>query len=151
MKIQNNSSRNLKRIAANLYDLLIAIAIFMLSGFMISSIMLLILHQFSLITSIKELNENSTYRYIFNKILLLWSSSWVIYFYIWFWSKGQTVGMKAWRIILTDNKMNTISKKTALIRLCWSLFGVGNLFIFFNKNKLALQDYMTDTKLTIIK
>ena len=55
--------------------------------------------------------------------------------------------MKAWNIALVSENNKLISKKTAFSRFCWSLFGIGNLAMFFNKEKMALQDYMTKTKL----
>ena len=141
---------HLSRIMAGIYDLMLAIGIYMVSGFFIIILLITLLIQLNIINSVADLNSNQEYRKIYYTIIQLWSAFWTIFFYIWFWAKGQTLGMKAWKLILTDNNMQPISKSKALSRFCWSLFGLGNILMFFNKEKLTLQDYISNTKITKI-
>lgn len=82
----------------------------------------------------------------------LWKLSWVGFFFVYFWAKsGQTLGMKAWRLRLQNQDGTRITKTTGLKRLLPTLFGLGNLTVIFDrKNKLSLQDRVTDTEVVVL-
>lgn len=62
-------------------------------------------------------------------------------FYGLFWSRGgQTLGMKAWRLRVQNTNNQAISFRQAVIRFFASLGGLGNLWVLFSTEKLALQD-----------
>jgi len=62
-------------------------------------------------------------------------------FYSLFWSRGgQTLGMKAWRLRVQNTNNQAISFRQAVIRFFASLGGLGNLWVLFSTDKLALQD-----------
>ena len=64
---------------------------------------------------------------------------------------GQTLGMKAWRLRLQNNDGSCISKMTGLKRLLPTLLGLGNLVVIFDrKNKLSLQDRLTNTEVVVL-
>lgn len=65
---------------------------------------------------------------------------------------GQTIGMKAWDIKLSNNKNRPISLLQSLQRIIGGIlgfltFGFGYLYIYFNKNNNSLADLLSDTKL----
>lgn len=41
-------------------------------------------------------------------------------YFVWFWSKGQTLAMKTWNIRLVDQNNAPISQRQALVRYCLS-------------------------------
>ena len=74
-------------------------------------------------------------------------------FYGWFWTHGgQTLGLKTWSYQVLTIEQQPITWKQAFCRFCfgflsWALFGLGFLWIFFDKNKLALHDRFSKTRL----
>ncbi|MGZ8191298.1 MAG: RDD family protein [Methylococcaceae bacterium] len=75
------------------------------------------------------------------------------FFYGWFWTHGgQTLGLRTWKIkVLTFNRQ-TISWQQALVRfltaiVSWGFFGLGFLWILFDKNKLSWHDHLSQTTL----
>ncbi|MGI8740131.1 MAG: RDD family protein [Gammaproteobacteria bacterium] len=75
-------------------------------------------------------------------------------FFGWFWTHGgQTLGMSTWRFRVIQNNGATITWSQALLRLLtaaisWLLFGAGFLWCLFNREKLALHDIVSGTRLT---
>ena len=67
-----------------------------------------------------------------------WCIGWVCVFFIYFWSKkGQTLGMRAWRLRVQNLDGSLLKKRTAIKRLLPTLLGLGNLTVIFDrKNKL---------------
>lgn len=74
-------------------------------------------------------------------------------FFGWFWTHGgQTLGLKTWRIILISESGNAVNWKQALIRyiaslICWLTIGVGFLWCYTNKERLAWNDIWSKTRL----
>ncbi len=77
----------------------------------------------------------------------LWTIISFLYF-AYFWTKrGQTPGMHVWKIKAITHLGTPMSWKNALYRYVFSLFGFGLLWIIFDKQKLALQDRLSNTHL----
>ena len=90
---------------------------------------------------------------IFYSVLIYtWNLAWVSYFFVFFWTRsGQTLGMKAWRLRVQNLDGSLINKMTAVKRLLPTLLGLGNLTVIFDrKNKLSLQDRLTNTEVVVI-
>lgn len=74
-------------------------------------------------------------------------------FYGWFWThKGQTIGLKAWKLRLQTLEGQPLTWKHALIRflaalLSWGLLGLGFLWLLVDKNNYTLHDYLSKTRL----
>ncbi|MBU2894048.1 RDD family protein [Colwellia sp. D2M02] len=142
-----------RRFASWVYDLLIIIAIFMLSGYVCVALFVLLDH-LGLINIVRndfDIDWNAShvmYRIAFNS----WGVAWVCGFFIYFWSrKGQTLGMRAWRLRVQNLDGSLISSKTAIKRLLTTLFGLGNITVLFDrKNKLSLQDRLTTTEVVVL-
>ena len=84
---------------------------------------------------------------------LFLKSLWLILSFLYFgyfWTKrGQTPGMKVWKIKVVNNNNALISWTESLIRYITALFGLGLLLIPFNKPRQAIQDILSKT--TLIK
>jgi uncharacterized RDD family membrane protein YckC len=76
------------------------------------------------------------------------------YFFVWFWVNNDgTLGMKTWKIKISDNQGKKITYKKAIIRfnisiLSISLFGFGFFLSIFHKEKKCLHDIISKTVLT---
>ena len=75
-------------------------------------------------------------------------------FFGWFWTHGgQTLGMRTWRLRVIQKNGGTVTWAQALLRflsaaISWLLFGGGFLWCLFNREKLALHDIVSGTRLT---
>mgnify|MGYP005989168415 CR=1 FL=1 len=142
-----------RRFGSWIYDLLIIIAIFMLSGY-ICVALFVALDAAGLISIVRSgfgIDWNAThptYKVAFNA----WCVAWVCGFFIYFWSKkGQTLGMKAWRLRVQNLDGSLMSKTTSIKRLLPTLLGLGNILVIFDrKNKLSLQDRLTNTEVVVL-
>jgi len=142
-----------RRFGSWIYDLLIIIAIFMLSGYVCVALFVALdaMGLISIARSGFGIDWNAThlaYKVAFN----FWCVAWVCLFFIYFWSKkGQTLGMRAWRLRLQNRDGSLLSKTTAIKRLVPTLLGLGNIFVIFDrKNKLSLQDRVTNTEVVVL-
>ncbi|MCW8833065.1 MAG: RDD family protein [Colwellia sp.] len=142
-----------RRFGSWVYDVLIAFAVYMVAG-AVSFLLFNMLIRFGVISMqgfehAIDLQRSS----IFYSILIYgWNIAWVSYFFIFFWAKsGQTLGMKAWRLRLQNQDGTRISKLTGLKRLIPTLLGLGNIAVIFDrKNKLSLQDRLTQTEVVVL-
>jgi uncharacterized RDD family membrane protein YckC len=142
-----------RRFGSWIYDLLIIIAIFMLSGYVCVALFVAldVMGLISITRSGFGIDWNAThiaYKVAFNS----WCLAWVSLFFIYFWSKkGQTLGMRAWRLRLQNLDGSLLSKTTAVKRLLPTLLGLGNLTLLVDrKNKLSLQDRLTNTEVVVL-
>lgn len=124
-----------RRLAALIYDLFVLAAILLLG-----TLVLIICNHGHAITP-----NNHWYQFYLLSLLLL--------FYLGFWYyRGQTLGMAAWRIRLVAANGNKINFYQALARFCLLLlnlvfFGLGFIWLLIAKNKLAFYDRYSGTKI----
>lgn len=143
----------IRRLASWVYDLLLAIAVYMVAGavgfFIFATFAYFGLVDMNGQTHLIEAQQSS---FLYSTIIYAWNLGWVSYFFIYFWAKsGQTLGMKAWRLRVQNQDGTLISKTTGMKRLLPTLMGLGNLFLFFNwANKLSLQDKITKTEVVVL-
>ncbi len=142
-----------RRLGSWVYDVLIAFAVYMVAG-AVSFLLFNILIRFGVISMqgfdhAIDLQRSSI---IYSVLIYGWNIAWVSYFFVFFWAKsGQTLGMKAWRLRLQNQDGTRISKTTGLKRLLPTLLGLGNLTVLFDrKNKLSLQDRLTNTEVVVL-
>lgn len=76
----------------------------------------------------------------------------VLWFYLYFWLKGgQTLGMRAWRLLLVQIDGNAITLRQGLIRLATALAGLGTLWILVRyKQKQTLQCQLSNTQVVLL-
>jgi uncharacterized RDD family membrane protein YckC len=139
-----------RRLAAMIYDTLVATAVGMLSA-LVFQITCLILFQ----TQILDNGGIENYMDYFQSSELLkllaniWVAVWVTAFFLWFWKHGgQTLGMRAWRLKIYNLKdEHNISYPRLIVRLVSSLLGLGTLLVLIDfKNKQSLQDRVANTE-----
>ena len=142
-----------RRFGSWVYDVLISIAVYMLAG-AISFFIFNLFIKYGVIDmqgfehSI-DLQRSSL---LFSGLIYGWNLAWVSFFFVYFWEKsGQTLGMKAWRLRLQNQDGTRITIMTGIKRLLPTLLGLGNLTVIFDrKNKLSLQDRVTNTEVVVL-
>ncbi len=74
-------------------------------------------------------------------------------YFCWHWTKGrQTLGMRSWYIYVVTESNTTLNWKQASLRFTAALIslvilGLGFVWALFDKQKLALHDRLSKTKL----
>jgi uncharacterized RDD family membrane protein YckC len=155
--MQSNVSQRagfFRRLAAMVYDSLIAIAIGMLSALIIIGVLTALLENDILskqgYAHVSDLIRENLF---YTSVIQIWVIFWICSFFLWFWKHGgQTLGMRAWRIrIYNLCPDEPVGYKRLVVRLLSSLGGVGTLLVLFDvKNKLALQDRLTRTEVLFL-
>jgi len=142
-----------RRLASWLYDVLLAIAVYMTAGAASFLIIYSLVH-FGVFDQqgYEHLIDAINNTYWLKWPHRLWMLGWVSFFFIWFWAKsGQTLGMKAWRLKVQNLDGSLISKTTGVKRLLPTLLGLGNLAVLIDRqNKLSFQDRLTDTEVVLL-
>ncbi|MBV7314485.1 RDD family protein [Shewanella sp. NIFS-20-20] len=141
-----------RRLGACIYDLLLAVAVYMLAGAIGFGIFTALVNLGLISMGAHQhvadlLNQTPLYHSLYQGYLALI----IAMFYSLFWSKGgQTLGMRAWRIKVQHPNGQTLSFITAFARVVWSLLGLGNLRILLSADKQALQDKMTRSEVVVL-
>jgi uncharacterized RDD family membrane protein YckC len=139
-----------RRLAAMIYDALVATAVGMLSG-LIFQVVVLILFQTELLENggfenyMDYFQSSDTLQLIANA----WVALWIMGFFLWFWKHGgQTLGMRAWRLKIYNLKdEGNISYARLFLRLVMSFLGLGTLLVLLDvKNRQSLQDRVAQTE-----
>jgi len=142
-----------RRFGSWVYDVLIAIAVYMFAG-AIAFLLFNLLIKFGTINmqGFEHAIDLQRSSIVYSTLIYGWNIAWVSFFFVFFWSKtGQTLGMKAWRLRLQNPDGTRINKVTGLKRLLPTLLGLGNLTVLFDrKHKLSLQDRLTNTEIVVL-
>lgn len=132
----HNPAHLLRRLGAVCYDTLLLIAVLFVAGLPLPLIP-------------ESLRFDPWVRYATLIYLLLVS----FVFFGWFWTHGgQTLGMRAWRIRVIDNRQRELTWKLAWRRFAWSiiswaLLGTGFLWSLFDSERRTLHDRFSGTRL----
>ena len=142
-----------RRLAAIIYDTLVAVAVGMCAA-MVMLVGLLLLTENGLIDNLgfEHFSDVIQHSIIYQSILQVWVAIWVIGFFLWFWRNGgQTIGMRAWRLRLFSTSNQPLGYGRAFVRLICSLGGLGTLLVLFDiKHKQSLQDRIASTEMLVL-
>lgn len=139
----------LRRIAAGVYDLFLAMAIYVIAGF-VGNFIFIVWMKLGWVQGVDDFSQLNQFPEQLHGLYVWlrgWCFFWVVYFYIWFWQRGQTLGMRAWRLRLQYVDGAHLSRKDALVRFFWSFGGLGNLLIWCRSDQRALQDCLTASEI----
>ena len=75
----------------------------------------------------------------------------IFYSYFWIANKGQTTGMQAWKIQLVTVDETELNIKKTMLRclistISFACFGMGYLWVLYDKDNLSWSDILTKTK-----
>lgn len=143
-----------RRLAAMVYDALIAVAVGMLAALVITAILTALLENDVLSKQgyehVSELIQGSFY---YSLVIQIWVALWVVGFFLWFWKHGgQTLGMRAWRLrIFSLHEDKPIGYGRLMLRLVSALGGLGTLLVLIDfKSKQSLQDRVAGTQILVL-
>ena len=142
-----------RRLAAMVYDLLVAVAVGMCAAMVMLLTMLLLVENNILNNQgYEHFSELIQHSFSYQLILQVWVVLWVVGFFLWFWRNGgQTIGMRAWRLRLFSTSERPFGYRRALLRLICSLGGLGTILVLFDfKSKQSLQDRLANTEILVL-
>lgn len=139
-----------RRLSAITYDLLVVCAIWMFA-MAVALAAVTLLAKAGLI-SLQGYQDEAEYIQRHAIWFQLYSTACIMWFYVYFWVKaGQTLGMRAWRMLLISADGKPLTKRQAFIRLLASLGGIGNFWLWIRWGKgLALQDQVAGTIVVVL-
>ena len=140
----------IRRFAAMMYDWLILAALWM-AAMALALLLVALLNSIGII-SLANYTDHADFIAQHKIWFQLYSVMWFFWFYLYFWCRGgQTLGMRAWRLLLIQQNGKAISFKQSLLRAVTALLGVGNLWLWLRWGKgLALQDQLTGTQVIVL-
>lgn len=143
-----------RRLAAMIYDSLIAVAVGMLAALVFIGILTVLLENDVLSKqNYEHVNELIQASFVYKLSIQIWVTLWVAGFFLWFWKHGgQTLGMRAWRVRLFNlYEDRPIGYGRLILRLIFSLGGLGTLLVLFDvKSKQGLQDRIAGTQMLVL-
>lgn len=143
-----------RRLAAMIYDALIAVAVGMLAALVFIGILTALLENDILSKQgYAHVNELIQASFVYKLAIQIWVGLWVAGFFLWFWKHGgQTLGMRAWRLrIFSLHEDKPIGYARLLVRLVFSLGGLGTLLVLVDfKSKQSLQDRIAGTQMLVL-
>ncbi len=144
-----------RRLAAMIYDALIAVAVGMLSALIIVGVITALLENEVLSKQgYEHVNELIQASFAYQLVIQVWVGVWIAGFFLWFWKHGgQTLGMRAWRLrifnLRDDDK--PIGYGRLIIRLITALGGLGTLLVMLDfKGKQSFQDRLAGTQVLVL-
>ena len=154
MNIELTSAGLFRRLAALFYDALVVLALEIIASGTVIAVMfalhtLHLLHYSPYLDAADMLDHHPILHPLFTLYLgMVWG-----YFFVFFWTRsGQTLGMRAWKIqVCNHHDGQKVSRKQAITRLVLSCFGMTNLSVLFNAQKLALHDKLSKTRVIVIQ
>ena len=72
-------------------------------------------------------------------------------YYLWFWCRsGQTPGLRLFSLKVQSLDGSPLKVGQALVRMFTSAFGLGNLLVPLDRNKLAFQDHWGECEVVVL-
>ena len=146
----------IRRLAAMIYDALVAVAVGMLAALVITAVITALLESDVLSKQgYEHVNDLIQGSFEYKLVIQVWVVLWVAAFFLWFWKHGgQTIGMRAWRLRmfnLHDDNIKPLGYGRLFIRLLASLGGLGTLLVLFDfTSKQSLQDRIAGTQVLVL-
>ena len=139
-----------KRLLAIFYDVLIVFFIWLILSFIIQQIIIqlelttLKQAQISAEETILEIPSDSNIAVALQVFLAATN----FFYFGYYWTKrGQTLGMKVWKVKAVTQEGGLMSWGHAIKRYAFALLGLGLVWILIDKERLALQDKLSGTRL----
>ncbi|MGL4206611.1 MAG: RDD family protein [Aeromonadaceae bacterium] len=73
-------------------------------------------------------------------------------YFLWFWCRsGQTPGLRLFNLRVQNRDGSPLKVGQALVRMFTSAFGLGNLLVLLDRNKLAFQDHWGECEVVVLE
>lgn len=150
MYLDNPRAGVLRRLSAIMYDSLVLCALWM-AAMALGLLAVVLLEKVGVISLVgyvdaaEYVQKHALWFQLYSLVVFGW-------FFLYFWSQaGQTLGMRAWRMLLISADGTPLTVKQAAIRLLTSLFGLGNFWLWIKrKDGQALQDKLSGTYVVVL-
>ncbi|MDW6018822.1 RDD family protein [Vibrio plantisponsor] len=141
-----------RRLGALIYDSLIVLAILMIAGGVVVALMeALVAAGLVSYAPYQDASDLLTGHPIWSPVYTLYLALAWVSFFVYFWTRaGQTLGMRAWKIVVRNTDGNRITVTQALIRLATACFGLGNLTVLIDPQKRSFQDMWAKTEVVVL-
>ncbi len=141
-----------RRLGALIYDSLIVMAILMIAGGIVVAVMeALVAAGLLSYGQYQDASDLLSHHPIWSPVYTIYLAFVWIYFFVYFWTRaGQTLGMRAWKMVVQNKNGNRITTTQALIRLATSVFGLGNLTVPIDPQKRSFQDMWAKTEIVVL-
>lgn len=141
-----------RRIGALIYDALVVMAILMIAGgFVVAVLEALVAAGVMSYAPYQDAGDLLSHHPIWSPVYTLYLAFAWLYFFVYFWTRGgQTLGMRAWKLLICNPDGTRITRTQALIRLATSVFGLGNLTVLIDPKKRAFQDMWAKTQVVVL-
>lgn len=150
MYVDNPRAGVLRRLSAMMYDGLVLCALWM--GAMALGLLVVVLLDKAGVISLVGYQDAADYIQQHAIWFQLYTLAVFAWFFLYFWTKaGQTLGMRAWRMLVISADGAPLSFKQSCIRLATSLLGLGNFWLWLQRGQgLALQDKAAGTIVVVL-
>lgn len=138
-----------RRLAAMIYDTLVAVAVGMCAAMAIILPLVILLENGVIdMRGAEHASDFIQQSVLIKTAIQLWVGLWIMGFFMWFWRNGgQTLGMRAWRLRILSTTDKPLTYPRILLRMLSSLLGLGTLLVLFDfKHKQSLQDRIANTE-----
>lgn len=150
MYLDNPRAGVLRRLSAIVYDVLVLCALWM-GAMAVGLAVVAVLTSVGVISLVGYIDtadyvqKHALWFQLYSVLVFAW-------FYLYFWTRaGQTLGMRAWRMLLISADGKPVTLKQSTIRLLTSLLGLGNFWLWLRrKDGLALQDKAAGTVVVVL-
>lgn len=142
-----------RRLAAMIYDVLVAVAVGMCAAMVMIVVLVVLLENGVLdMQGLEHTSDVIQQSLLYKTVIQIWVGAWVIGFFMWFWRNGgQTVGMRAWRLRLFSTVDAPLTYPRTILRLISSLGGLGTILVLLDwKHKQSLQDRIAKTEMLVL-
>ena len=150
---QHTRANFVRRLAAMVYDILVAVAVGMCAA-MVMLLAMLLLVENNILSNLghEHFSDLMQHSFAYQLTLQVWVGLWVVGFFLWFWRNGgQTIGMRAWRLRLFSTNDKPFGYRRAFLRLVCSFGGLGTLLVLLDfKSKQSLQDRIANTEILVL-
>jgi uncharacterized RDD family membrane protein YckC len=150
---QHSRASFFRRLAAMVYDILVAVAVGMCAA-MVMLLAMLLLVENNVLSNMgyDHFSDLMQHSFVYQLVLQIWVGLWVVGFFLWFWRNGgQTIGMRAWRLRLFSTNDKPFGYRRAFLRLVFSFGGLGTLLVLLDfKSKQSLQDRIAGTEILML-
>ncbi len=137
-----------RRMAAWVYDFMVALAVYMLAGSLLFGL-------FAALLTLGVIDDQGLpHASDVLQASVLWSAlnelgklAAVIALFVWSWNRsGQTLGMRAWRLRVQRRDGGLMGIKQGLYRVLYAFAGLANLSLLWDDDGLAMHDRLSGSE-----
>lgn len=141
-----------RRMAAWVYDFMVALAVYMLAGAVLFALFTALVSMGLVdkggMTHTVDVLQSSPVWLTLNEIGKLLAVAWL---FVWSWKKkGQTLGMRAWRLRVQRTDGSELDARQAWLRVAVSFGGLAMLSLLWDDEGTAMNDRISGSEVVVL-